>query len=192
MSATYWYVLDLNPIPWRVGPVGASRSASTGKVKGYVGRDQELRNYQDAIRAELAKKNPILVDGKIKVTMWFWRNQARYATEKRAKGAGNQEADGTNMYKATEDACQKILFPNDRANVSGHFYVVEQGPDVTGKVIICVETTGFEHMEEVLQTIPDPVYEEAFPSGQLGLNMEAAHLDLAPDGSKYSDADPIF
>ena len=191
---TYWYVVDANPVPWRVGPVGAARNGTTGRFRGYVGQDQELKIYQEAVRAELLNASPTKLTGDITVTMYFWRNQAEYSTDKRAKGAKNQVADGTNMYKATEDACQKILFDNDRANVAGHFYVMEQGPEVKGKVIIAVSALSPTHHADVVMQIPDEVYLQAFgsPEERLALGIDKPNTQLQADDEKYASADVEF
>lgn len=192
-NVKHWYICDVNPVPWRVGPVGAVRNASTGRMKGYVGKDQELDAYQEALRAALAEQNPVMIEGSIKVTMWFWRTIDEYKTEKAAKAQANI-ADGTNLYKAAEDACQGVLFKNDRANISGQWYIVEQNQDADSRVVICVEVLSHGIRGEALAALPDEVYHKIFSEGayQLELSLNAPNTQLSADDERYANADPIF
>jgi len=189
----YWYICDVNPVPWRVGPVGATRNKSTGRMKGYVGRDAELHAYQEAIRESLRSQGTTLLDGPISVTMWFWRAIEEYKTEKAAKARSN-EADGTNLYKGTEDACQGLLFNNDRNNISGHWYIVEQGPESCGRVVICVEQYGNLTREDPLSYIPDEIHAAIFgrDGDQLRLAVDAPKTTLEKENDRYATTEVDF
>lgn len=130
-----WYYLRLNPEPWAVGPLDIGRRE--GKIFATMGRNQQLAAYQDAVRDELRSQEPEMLTGKIVLRAWFWRNRADYTTPSQIKHR-KHEADGTNLMKALEDACQGILFENDRDVVHGDWYLVDQGPHVEGKVLLQV------------------------------------------------------
>lgn len=133
-----WLALDVNPEPWAIGPVGYSRRG--GKMSAYVGRNQQLDAYKQAVAEELTEKydgEPI--PGKVMLVFYFWRNMAEYETPQ-ARRHRKHEADLTNLQKATEDACQGILFDNDRDVASVYAEVREQGPDVIPAVVIGVDS----------------------------------------------------
>lgn len=127
-----WLVLDVNPEPWRIGPLSVGRRS--GKVFPMVGRDTQLHYYEQAIKEELGD-GWIVYDGPVELKFFFWRNRAEYTTPQ-ARTHRKHEADGTNMAKATEDALQGILFKNDKDTNKMEWTIVEQGPDVTPRVVI--------------------------------------------------------
>lgn len=132
----FWYLLRVNPEPWTVGTLGVGRKK--GGVFPTVAKDANLAAYQEAIKEELGDiKLDYEALGKVDVTFYFWRNLARYRTPS-GRLHVKHIADATNMQKATEDACQGILFGNDRDNAKVTSVVVAQGVDVEGKVAICV------------------------------------------------------
>jgi Holliday junction resolvase RusA-like endonuclease len=131
MTEDLWFVLDVNPEPWAIGPVGYRRSG--GKMSAYVGQNQQLNAYKEAIKESIGKQD--MLTGKVSITFFFWRNRAEYTTPQ-SRSHRKHEADATNMQKATEDALQGILYGNDKDNMHVESYVVEQGPDVEGKVVI--------------------------------------------------------
>ena len=188
----YWYVFDLNPISWRVGPAGVARSGSTGKTRAYIGRDAELHNYQQAVKEELNRQGACMLDGPVVITAYFWRNLSSFQGEK--KKTRDHQSDGTNMLKALEDACQGILFKNDSGNVTGLWHIIEQGPNVEAKIILSVELASSTHKDDVVQNIPDEVFNEAFPRGQAALiaATEGSNRTIKGDGSRYETADEIF
>lgn len=184
-----WYLLDLNPVPWRVGPVYASRSKTTHKLGGGVGRDQEVHAYQEAIRAEIAKQSPEMIEGKFKLVIFFWREMTDYRTPQ-SRRARSHEADSTNMYKATEDALQGILFKNDKDNVAGRAYIVEQKENIYGKVLIGIESvTKDSVMQELQDFVPLNVQDKIWSTEQ---NKKAGDdwNDLVND--EYNDAPEVF
>jgi hypothetical protein len=148
-----WFVLAVNPEPWAIGPVGYSRRG--GKMSAYVGRNQQLDAYKQAIREELGNgHHPIL--GKFHLRCYFWRNQANYETIQ-ARVHRKHEADVTNLTKATEDACQGILFDNDKDTNHIEGIMVEQGPNVIGKVVIAIRRN--QGTPSVVAELPDSVCE---------------------------------
>ena len=135
MSTPIFLYVPVNPEPWAIGPVGYARRG--GKMSAYVGRNQQLDAYKEAV-AEAVREQwgglPVL-DGKIDLFFWFWRQRADYKTPA-ARIHRKHEADATNLQKSTEDALQGILFKNDRDNVRVGSCIMEQGPDVVGGVVI--------------------------------------------------------
>ena len=128
-----WYALDINPEPWAVGPLGVSRHG--GKLTPYMGRNQQLDAYKEAVRDELITRYPGLIKVMppyYELDFFFWRNQAIY--EGANKTVQKNIADATNMQKATEDALQGMLIENDRQVVHVSSTIVAQGPDVRGAV----------------------------------------------------------
>jgi Holliday junction resolvase RusA-like endonuclease len=185
----HWYYADVNPVPWQIGPVGAKRGQS-GRVAGYVGRDQELHTYQQALKEELACQSPVMLDGDVIITCFFWRSRVAGLDATTGKRQAKSRADCTNMVKSTEDACQGVLFKNDRGNVASHGYIVEQGPEVEGRVIICVETAGADHKADVLNMLPDHLYARvvASPEEQLQLAINMPNQTLVHD---YGDDEDL-
>lgn len=189
MSLTRWYIIrDINPVPWRVGPIGFGRGGG-GRIKGYVGVDAELRTYQKAVQEALQSQSPVLQEGDLEVSMWFWRTIDEYRTETKRKARANH-ADGSNLFKATEDACQKVLFDNDRFNVTGHWYVVEQGPKAPARVVISVTTRGVDP-ESLL---PDEIYASIHgrEGHQLALALDAPRTELQKENDKYGNSESDF
>lgn len=128
-----WYALDINPEPWAVGPLGVARSS--GQLRPYMGRNQQLDAYKEAVRDELITRYPGQMEVKppyYELDFFFWRNQAIY--EGANKTVQKNIADATNMQKATEDALQGLLIENDRQVVHVSATIVAQGPDVRGAV----------------------------------------------------------
>lgn len=130
-----WFVLDINPEPWAVGPLDLGRR--NGKVYATMGQNQQLAAFQEAVREEIGEGHEVW-EGAVKLTIYFWRNRADYRTA-HDRIVRKNDADATNMGKATEDALQGLLFVNDRQNNDVRYVIVEQGPEVKGKIAICVE-----------------------------------------------------
>lgn len=138
-----WYILEVNPEPWAVGPIAYARRA--GKMAAYMGQNAQLNAYKQAVAEELATKNPRKLEGKISLQLFFWRRRDDYETAQ-GKRARKHEADVTNLQKATEDACQGILFANDKDVIDVHSRMVEQGTDVSGRVVVGVSNK-LQHIE---------------------------------------------
>lgn len=158
-----------------------------GKLFPIVGRDQQLHAYKEAVKAALAEQSPVLLEGKIVLYIWFWRNQATYETHQ-AKTHRKHEADCTNMFKATEDACQGILFKNDKDNIQTHGYIVEQGPDVTPMVVIYLhQPSRLITSEDEMLSLMEGDVQEMF----LGMRMLAATEGLLGANTALTeDEDP--
>lgn len=136
----HWIILDLNPEPWAVGPLGTKR-VNRGVIP-YMGQNAQLNAYKEAV-AEQARaalgEDSVLFSGKCKLTIYFWRQRAEYKTPQ-ARTHRKHEADATNMLKATEDALQGIFYKNDKDNADVRSVIVEQGEDVTPRIVIHVES----------------------------------------------------
>lgn len=104
-----WYFCAVNPEPWRVGPVGVNRRS--GSLSAYVGQDAQLHAYQEGIREELMAHSPTLYHLRVGLIFYFWRDLSEY--EGNEKKIRKHSVDLTNLVKATEDACQGVLFDND-------------------------------------------------------------------------------
>lgn len=123
------FAISINPQPWAIGELGVGRRG--GKVYPYVGPNQQLKSYQEAVREEIADNHwydDQPYEGAVKLECYFWRNTT-----------GGNYADVTNLIKGTEDAIQGLVIKNDRQTLAVDGRIVEQGPDVVGKVIIVVE-----------------------------------------------------
>lgn len=174
-----WFVLDVNPEPWAVGPVGVARS--NGAMHAYVGRNQQLDSYKQAVTEELESQSPVKIDGKIEIEFYFWREIITYKNEKDANQR-KHEADLTNLQKATEDACQGILFDNDRDVVSIESHIVDQGPGVHGKVVIRVQE--FICLEGITFYLPPHIKEQVYALD--------APRQMAPDAQAWGDGPAVF
>ncbi len=130
----HWFLIDVNPEPWAVGPVGSGRK--NGKLYSYVGRNDQLWHFQQAVKEDLGKPG-IYFEGKMELQFYFWRRRDEYQTYQ-ARGHRKHEADLTNLQKATEDALQEILFKNDKDSNDIHSVMVAQGPDVIGKIVVAI------------------------------------------------------
>lgn len=128
----HWFILEVNPEPWAVGDLSIGRK--NGKMFPMMGRNQQLFAYKEAVKEEIGKPE-LFIEGKIELQFYFWRRRDEYTTPQQ-RGHRKHEADGTNMAKATEDALQGLLFKNDKDVNSMNWYIVEQGPDVTPRVVI--------------------------------------------------------
>jgi Holliday junction resolvase RusA-like endonuclease len=131
----YWFVLDLNPEPWAIGPLSVGR-AKGGKVFPSVGRNTQLYHYQMAVKEALGTPD-IFFESKVELRFFFWRRRDEYNTPQ-ARTHRKHEADLTNLQKATEDALQGVLFKNDKDVNDVHSVMVKQGPDVDSYVVIAI------------------------------------------------------
>jgi Holliday junction resolvase RusA-like endonuclease len=143
-----YYVLDINPEPWAIGDVGISRRS--GKLIPFVGPNRQLQFYKEAVKEALNKQNPSCLSGAVRLRFFFWRRLDSY------KGGSKNRADATNMQKATEDACQGILFANDRDVTDIQSVLVQAGPEVHGAVVIGIEgDNGLNLLEELGDVVMD-------------------------------------
>ena len=148
-----WFVLDVNPEPWAVGPVGYARRS--GKMSAYVGRNAQLEAFKEAVREGLGDGHK-KIDGRVALQFFFWRNRADYKTPQ-SRTHRKHEADLTNLQKATEDALQGVLFDNDKDTNEVHAVLVEQGPDVKGRIVISIEESA--DFSQVMAAFPQSVCE---------------------------------
>lgn len=145
-----WFVLDVNPYPWKVPPISVGRKG--GKVFPQVGRDEGLFVYKESVKGALAREETHLIEGPVALYMWFWRNMAKVAGKSR-----RHTADTTNIQKSTEDALQGILFPNDSEVKSVFSTVVAEGPEVPPMVVVCVSPFTAPMLQASLDGFPDAV-----------------------------------
>lgn len=129
-----WFVVPVNPYPWKVPPMSVGR-AKGGKLFVRAGRDEGLYTYQQAVKEHLIAQGAEKIEGPVRLEMYFWRNMAEYTTWQ-GRRARKNEVDTTNLQKATEDACQGILFDNDKDNIQVYSHRVSQGPDTSSCVVI--------------------------------------------------------
>lgn len=143
-----WYALQVNPEPWAVGPLDLIRRG--GRLAPTMGRNQQLHMYQQAIAGELATKYGALPGAPLapcyELDFWFWRNTER---------ANN--ADATNMQKATEDALQGILIANDRDVVRVQSHVAAQGPAVAGALAFRIRWGVARSSRDAVSDMPDEI-----------------------------------
>lgn len=159
-----WFHLSVNPEPWAIGPVGSARRG--GKLTSYVGRNNQVHSYEQAIKeavTELLTSDFQMFTAPILLKLYFWRNRAEYTTPQ-ARTHRKHEADLTNLQKSTEDACQNILFKNDKDVAGVHSVMVEQGPDVVGRVVIGVATLTSVKRQALLDKVPHLVLDTPEPS----------------------------
>jgi len=135
-----------------------------------------------------------MLDGLLGITCYFWRNQTESTSATSGRKLKKSVADGTNMLKSTEDACQGILFDNDKSNKVGRFFVIDQGPEVVGRVIICVEKLPSSWRDDVLSNLPDQMYLELFgtPEEKLAVGLHLPNITLAKENDEYADAPEVF
>jgi Holliday junction resolvase RusA-like endonuclease len=138
---THWFVLAVNPDPWAIGPLGVGKR--NGKYFPYVGRNNQLHSYKEAIASELA-------EGTYDLSFYFWRRLDEHASGRK------HVADATNLQKATEDALQGILFDNDRDVHRITSTIVEQSDITVPRVVISAQLwVGLDPVE-----IPNHVWEQ--------------------------------
>jgi len=126
------YFLPVNPEPWAVGKVGVGRR--NGKTFPTVGPNAKLVSFQQEVKEWFEDQDVTMIEEDLHLEFFFWRKIDKYRGVKRT--VTTNEADATNMQKATEDALQGILYPNDRAVRKITSEIVAQGPDVEGAIAI--------------------------------------------------------
>jgi len=154
-----WYVLGLNAEPWRVGPLGVGRTKAK-KLFPYVGRDQQLYAYQEAVKMglnHLYPNAPLLPEVEVELVFYFHHVLEEYETASGRKTRDN-EADLTNLVKATEDAIQGVLIRNDRLVMKQTNYLRRTDADgATPYIVIGVAPYAGENPDE----FPDEVWQAA-------------------------------
>lgn len=169
MGQYWWYYFRINPEPWAVGPLDIGRRS--GKVYATMGQNKQLAAYQEAVRDELALQDPEMISGRVTMRLYFWRNRAEYTTPNQRQHR-KHEADLTNLVKAFEDACQGVLFENDRDVVHTDAYLIDQGTEVEGKILLCIGEAVTpaeyvkpipEHIWKTLHLPPAQVQDNSWP-----------------------------
>lgn len=148
-------------------------------MSAYVGRNQQLDSYKEAVREEVRSQlsaDHQMLEGEIELQLYFWRVRSAYTTPQ-GKSHRKHEADLTNMQKATEDALQGILFKNDKDVSHVESYIVEQGEGTNPCVVIGVRL--FEPLE-----VPDAVW-------QLRDEVDKAQLALPFDDDSATWKPPV-
>jgi Holliday junction resolvase RusA-like endonuclease len=135
MTKERWYILEINPEQWKIGPLSVGRA--NGGQFARIGPDHQLQAYQNAVK-ELLEDDCELVTGKVKLTLVFWRQMEEYKTA-RSRTSRRHQADLTNLQKALEDAIQGVLIENDREVQEVHSYIAAQGHFTRPLVVIKVE-----------------------------------------------------
>jgi Holliday junction resolvase RusA-like endonuclease len=154
-SMTRWFVIPLNPEGWAVGPLGVARK--NGKLIPYMGRNQQLAAYKEAVSEEFARRYGQLIptDREVELRIYAWQRIDEYSTASGRKSK-DKAADLTNIVKATEDAVQGILIANDNKVMAQRNVIVDRAPAIEGALIICVaDWDGLDPSE-----IPDHVWND--------------------------------
>lgn len=132
-----WYlVTDINPEPWTASEGSVGRKS--GKMFVMFHKPTQLRNYQEALKTEFVKQNPeyTQLSGLVSLELYFWRRLEQVESDRRSRA---HIADATNLQKATEDALQKILFPNDRDIRRITSEIISQSADTDPAILIGIQ-----------------------------------------------------
>lgn len=131
MSEVCYFVEGINPEPWEAPTASLGRKG--GKHYVHMHKNDGLRSYQEGFKQAFLEQNPDwqYFDTPIEIEFYFWRQ--RDYTESRAA-----IADVTNLQKATEDALQGVLYPNDQLVHKATSWIVEQDQETSPKVLIFV------------------------------------------------------
>lgn len=129
MTKVIAYAFPINPQPWAMGTVTPYKRVAPNKT---------LVAYQSAIRDSLADAGAVILDGPYSIRFTFARTRERFINPAGKHGVQNQ-ADATNMQKATEDAMQGVLIGNDRDVFHVESDNYPQGIDELAYVIIEVK-----------------------------------------------------
>lgn len=122
------YAFEVNPQPWAVGTFSAVRNKQTGKMITKPSPDMTLVTYQNSIREMLEMQGAVMREGKYALRFTFSRQLDKYVKTTGKGTATRNQADGTNMMKATEDALQGVIIGNDRDVVTATW--VMSGPQL--------------------------------------------------------------
>ena len=118
----------VNPEPWTAPSVVRGKGGRIVAIKG--GKNDAYQRALAEVASDIEAPPPLPpANVPFHVTFYFWRS-----TED-----GNQ-ADATNLLKATEDALQGVFYANDVQNHHVEAVVVEQSPDVEPRILIHIES----------------------------------------------------
>lgn len=137
MTTERWYVLPLNPEGWAVGPLAVARTG--GKLRPFMGRNQQLHAYKEAVAEELVKRYGSLLptDSEVELKVYAWQRLDSY-TSHTGRKTRDKAADLTNIVKATEDAIQKILIKNDNKVMAQRNVIADRSPAIEGALVISI------------------------------------------------------
>lgn len=166
-----WYRIDLNPVPWAIGPI-----ARRGPKSVFVARHEGLHQFKQGVKSALEEQNATMIEGSFKMKIFFWRRMEEYLNEKDRK-ARSHEADATNLQKALEDGCAKVLFPNDVENKWVESVLVEQNFTCDGKIIFSIEPVIDDQLQFATLEIPDFFMQ---PPDQLDLDIDKKYNSWPP------------
>jgi hypothetical protein len=107
------YAFPIQPEPWAMGIISIGRNKSSGKFIPIVSANPTVSAYEQAIASELERFGASLKLPLYSVRFTFSRQLISY-TKLDGGTASRNQADVTNMQKATEDALQGVLIGNDR------------------------------------------------------------------------------
>jgi Holliday junction resolvase RusA-like endonuclease len=151
ITDTRWFVLALTAQPWAIGPLGVGFRGK--KPYAYIGPNQQLQAYQEALREELDGAG--VLEGEVEVQLFIWR-QLETAKNFGGRDRKAKTSDATNIQKATEDALQGILIENDRNVRRISTEIVAQDEDTKSCILVCVKP--YQPLNP--DVIPDPVWAE--------------------------------
>lgn len=155
-----YFRLNLNPVPWAVGPLSVITRGSK-KVPIY-GRNQELWYYQQAVKEGLTEKLIGVIEPPFRLRVFFWRRIEQYQTYQ-ARTAMSHEADTTNLIKAFEDALHGVFYTNDKYNIAVEGYIVRQDPDTEPHIIVGIEEVALDYPYGQLFGIPEELLNPPTP-----------------------------
>lgn len=128
----------INPEPWAAPDIFRGRGVKNADLRAFQNAVNELVSlelHRREMRVPVFPKATPLV-----VCFGFWRQQATSRSSS-GRNVRSRAADATNMQKATEDALQKLIFDNDRHNLTVASHVIEQGDEVEPAVLVFIEPT---------------------------------------------------
>lgn len=179
-SEDRWFVLALQAEPWAVGPLGVGRAAG-GKPYPYMGPNQKVQAYQEAVKGELDGAG--VIQGLVEVQLFIWRQIETMKVSGKRDRIG-KPADATNIQKATEDAIQGILIENDKNVRLISTHVVEQSSTVTPCIVLRVKP--YEEFDP--GDLPDHVWDDVDKIQGRSSNQEP----LFDDGWQRPTSGPGF
>jgi hypothetical protein len=132
-----WFRIELNPVPWAIGPLSTGRKGE--RIFPKIGRNQELALFQAGVKDAMDQYGVLEKEtGKFILQFYYWRKIDEYKTPQ-ARAARNHEADVTNLNKAIEDALQGTLYNNDKDTRIIRGEIVEQSTETEGLRIFSIE-----------------------------------------------------
>lgn len=170
-----WVTAETNPQPWNVELALGFNNATRKNYPKAVPSPQ-LVTFQKALSTIIRNGNPKMTAGEVEVKIFIWRQMEVYRSHKTDRNIRKHQADATNMQKAIEDAVQGILIENDRNVRRITTEIVEQGHDVTGRVVISVGPYV-------------PKWEQEIPTDIVGRVFEAPTLLEAFTDNTWATAD---